>query len=71
MLAFIASVIVKILQEKLKNTNMTPEGVLFTLRNQKCKVYDDKVITSEEVKKSNDVLKFFKLEAPIEISIAS
>ncbi len=71
MLAFIPSVIVKMLQEKLKNTNMTPEGVLFTLRNQKCKVYDDKVITSEEVKKSNDVLKFFKLEAPIEISIES
>ncbi len=69
MLAFIASVIVKMLQEKLKNTNMTPEGVLFTLRNQKCKVYDDKVITGEFVKKSNDVLKFFKLKAPIEIPI--
>ncbi len=68
-LAFIASVIVKVLQEKLKDTTMTPEGVLFTLRNQKCKVYDDKVITAEFVKKSNDVLKFFKLKCPVEIPI--
>ena len=68
-LAFIASVIVKMLQEKLKDTTMTPAGVLSTLRNQKCKVYDDKVITCEFVRKSNDVLKFFKLKAPVEMPI--
>ncbi len=68
-LAFIAAVIVKILQEKLKNTEMTPDGVLLALRNQKCKVYDDKVLTMEFVKKANDVMKFFKLKCPIEIPI--
>ncbi len=67
--AFIASVIVRMLQEKLKNTSITPEGALFTLRNQKCKVFDNKVITCELVKKSNDVLSFFKLKCPVEIPI--
>lgn len=58
----------KILQEKLKNTEMTPDGVLLALRNPKCKVYEDKVLTFEFVKKANDVLKFFKLKCPISIS---
>ena len=66
-LAFIASVIVKVLQEKLKNTKMNPKGVFFSLNNQRCKLFDSKVITSEFTKKSNDVLKFFKLTCPVEI----
>lgn len=68
-LAFIASIIVKMLQEKIKNTSMTLEGVLFILRNQKCKVFESKVITGEFVKKSNDVLKLFKIKCPVEIPI--
>lgn len=66
-LAFIASVIVKVLQEKLKNTKMNPKGVFFSLNNQRCKLFDSKVITCEFTKKSNDVLKFFKLTCPVEI----
>ena len=69
MLSFIAAVIIKILQEKLKDTSMTPEGTLKTLRNQKCKVFETKVITSEFVKKANDVIKFFKIKCPAEIAI--
>lgn len=63
--AFIASVIVKMLHEKLKDTIMT----FLTLRIQKCRVYDDKVITGEDVKKSKDVLKLFKKEATAGIPI--
>lgn len=66
-LAFIASVIVKILQEKLKNTIMNPKGVFFSLGNQRCKVFDDRIITCEFTRKSNDLLKFFKLKCPVEI----
>ena len=69
MLSFIASIIVKTLQEKLKDTNMTPEGTLKNLRNQKCKVFETKVITTEFVKKSNDVIKFFRKKCPVEIPI--
>lgn len=68
MLAFIAAVIVKMLQEKLKNTEMTPDGVLLDLRNQKCKILSDgEVLTCELVKKANDILKHFKLKCPISI----
>lgn len=69
MLSFIAAVIVKTLQEQLKNTKMTPEETLKNLRNQKCKVFETKVITSEFVKKANDVIKFFKMKCPVEIPI--
>ena len=69
MLSFIAAVIIKILQEKLKDTSMTPEGTLKTLRNQKCKVFETKVITSEFVKKANDVIKFLKMKCPVKIPI--
>ena len=33
------------LQEKVKDTAFNPESMLLSLRNQKCKVSDDKVIT--------------------------
>ena len=70
-LAFIASVIVKVLQEKLKNTKMNPKGVFFSLGNQRCKVFDDRVITCEFTRKSNDLLKFFKLKCPTEIATSN
>lgn len=69
MLAFIASVIVKMLQEKVKDTPFTPEFLLISLRNQKCKVFDDKVITCEFVKNANLIAKKFKYKVPVEIPI--
>lgn len=68
-LAFIASVIVKILQERLKNSKITPAGAFFSLGNQDCKLFDDRVITAEFTKNSNDVLKLFKLKCPVEIKV--
>ena len=70
-LAFIASVIVKMLQEKMKDTQFTPEFLLISLRNQKCKVFDDKVITCEFVKNANLIAKKFKYKVPVEIPIKS
>lgn len=70
-LAFIASVIVKMLQEKVKDTQFTPEFLLISLRNQKCKVFDDKVITCEFVKNANLIAKKFKYKVPVEIPIKS
>lgn len=69
MLSFIAAIIVKTLQERLKDTDMTIEGTLENLRNQKCKVFETKIITCEFVKKANDVIKFFKKKCPVEIPI--
>ena len=70
-LSFIASVIVKMLQEKVKDTSFNPESMLLSLRNQKCKVFDDKVITCEFVRNANLIAKMFKYKVPVEIPIKS
>ncbi len=60
-LAFIASVVVKMLQTDLKRTDYTVESALLNLRNQKCKVFDRDILPQEAVKKVNDIYKTFKL----------
>jgi hypothetical protein len=63
-LAFIASVITKMLQIDLKKTDYTVESALLNLRNQKCKVFDSELLPQESVKKINDIYKRFKLTCP-------
>jgi hypothetical protein len=67
LMTFIASVIVKKLQDKLKNSLYNPISMFLNLRNQKCKVYDRKVIPQEAFKKANDVYKLFKISCPTDI----
>jgi hypothetical protein len=67
LLSFAASVIVKHLQEMVKKTTMTPQGILIALRNHKCKVFDNNILTMEAAKKANDVYKLFKITVPHEI----
>jgi hypothetical protein len=55
----------KKLQDALKKTTMTPMSLFLNLRNQKCKVYDDKVITQEAFKKANDCYKLFDMKCPV------
>ena len=62
LLAFAAAVICRKLQEDLKDTQYTPENALLSLRNHKCKVYDDHVLTLEAAKRANDIYKKFKLK---------
>jgi transposase len=62
LIAFLASVVVKMLQQDIRETAYTPESALQVLRNQKCKVFEDCVITQEPTKKANDVYKFFKMD---------
>jgi transposase len=68
LMTFIASAVVKKLQDSLKETAYNPISVFMNLRNQKCKVYDDYIIVQEAFKKANDVYKYFKIQCPIEIS---
>ena len=70
-LSFIASVIVKMLQEKVKDTSFNPESMPFSLRDQKCMVFDDRVITCEFVRNANLISKMFKYNVPVEIPIKS
>jgi transposase len=62
LLAFTASVICRKLQEDLKDTKYTPENAFLALRNHKCKVYEDHVLTSEAAKGANDIYKKFKIK---------
>jgi hypothetical protein len=62
LLAFVASIICKKLQIDLKDTEYTPENALLALRNHKCKVFDDYVLTMEASKRSNDIYRNFKLK---------
>ena len=61
LLAFAASVICKKLQQDLKDTQYTPENALLSLRNHKCKVYDDRILTMESAKRASDIYRKFKI----------
>ena len=73
MLTFLATILLQKLQRDIlakskKKDKINPEGVLFGLRNQKCKVYDDEIVPQESVKSINDVYKLFKISCPYSIS---
>lgn len=69
MLSFVAAVIVKMLQKKLMGTSYSPIDVFTNLRNHKCKVFDDFLLTQESVKKANDIYKLMDLKVPHQIPI--
>ena len=69
LLTFISTVIVKMMQETLRNSVLTPRSVLFNLANQKCKVYDNNIVTMEAFKKANDSYKAFGIECPVTIPL--
>lgn len=69
LLTFIATVIIKRLQDKLKDSNYNPLSMFLAMRNQKCKVYDDKVITSEAFKKANDCYKLLGIKCPEQVPL--
>jgi hypothetical protein len=68
LLTFIATIILKKIQDAVKKTSITPMSLFLNLRNQKCKVYQDKVITQEAFKKANDCYKLFGIKCPVSIS---
>ena len=69
LIAFMASVIVRMLQDDLSKTSYTPQNAFLTARNHKCKVFDDHVLTMESVKKTNEIYKLFKLKVPHTIKL--
>jgi len=67
LLTFIATVAIKHIQDALLKTPTTPMSLFLNLRNHKCKVFDDKIITHEVFKKANDCYKLFKIQCPVTI----
>jgi transposase len=64
LLTFIVTVVLKQLQDALLKTTFNPISVFLNLRNQKCKVFADKIVTHEPFKKANDIYKLFKIKCP-------
>jgi hypothetical protein len=67
LLTFIAEAVIKQIEGDLINSPITPISIFLNLRNHKCKVYEDKIITNEAFKKANDIYKKFKVQCPVAI----
>jgi len=67
LLTFIATAVIMQMQGDLEKSSITPVSLLLDLRNHKCKVYDDKILTHEAFKKANDIYKKFKIQCPVVI----
>ena len=70
--ALLATVLLQKLQKDIlslrkKKDKINPEGALFALRNQKCKVYADEIVPQEAVKSINDLCKLFQIVCPASI----
>lgn len=64
MLSFIASIVYLIFNQKLNDTLYNAEGAFMILRNQKCKVFVDRILPKEVNKKMNDIYKKLNISPP-------
>ena len=71
MMTFIATIILKMMSDKLKNTALTTESMFMNLHEQHAIVYDKEFVTTEPIKKMNDAYKVFKIECPVSIQRSS
>jgi transposase len=67
LLTFIATVLIKKLQDRLKDSPYDPLSLFMNMRNQKCKVFDKMILTQETFKKANDCYKLLGIECPVKI----
>ncbi len=65
---FISLIIFVLLKQKL-GKDYTVEEVLLTLRNLKCKVYDDEIIIQEVTKQQREILEKLKILVPNKLGI--
>ncbi len=64
LLTFAACIILKLIQDRLSKTKYNPVSMFMNLRNQKCKVYGNEIVTTEAFKKINDCYKLFDIQCP-------
>ena len=65
MLSFIASVVYLAVNQLLKDTVYCTQSAFMILRNQKCKVFDDRILPIEPNKKMNEIYKKLKINPPV------
>ncbi len=67
LLSFAASCAVKMIQLRLKEANLFFGSRLACLRNQKCTIYANRIVTDEPQKEANDSYKALGITCPAEI----
>ena len=70
LLSYIATCVVKMIQLRLKEANLFFGSRLACLRNQKCTIYENRIVTDEPQREANDTYKAFKMLCPDSIPIA-
>ena len=69
LLSFITTVVYLSINEMLKGTVYNAEGAFLILKNQKCKVFDDRILPKEANRKMNEIYKKLKIKSPIFLPI--
>ena len=69
LLSYIATCVVKMIQLRLKEANLFFGSRLACLRNQKCTIYENRVVTDEPQREANDTYKAFGMKCPDAIPI--
>lgn len=69
LLSYIATCMVKMIQLRLKEANLFFGSRLVCLRNQKCTIYGNRIITDEPQRDANDTYKAFGMKCPASIPI--
>ena len=69
LLTFITTALLKEMQTTLLKTPYIPKLALMNLRSQKIKIFGDTGITTEAVKKVNDVYKAFGIQCPVTLDL--
>lgn len=67
MMTLLSTAILKVLQDRLVKTGISVSEAFSVLSHQGALVYPDSLVTSEPVKKMNDIYKQFKIKCPEEI----
>ena len=63
-LSFITSVVYLSVNQMLKDTPYCTQSAFMILRNQKCKVFDNRILPKEPNKKMNEIYKKLKINSP-------
>ena len=68
LMTFISSTILKILADRLTGSGFSVSDIFSILQQQTAIVHEEELITSESVKKMNQIYKWFKIKCPTSIS---
>ena len=70
-MSFMATIVVKMIQLRLKTQDMYLGSRLVTLRNLKCIVYSNRIVTDHPQKVVNDSFASFKLKVPTSLPVVN